>query len=285
MGPKPKKSSGRRAAVQTKTDFSRDISLLLRNATPREQLLVRLLRETGITLKELTSLQKTDLNTHTQTILIRSENTKNELSRTISLSTQLARTLANHARTQPKEHLFSTRQNTQLSTRRVEQIIADACTRAGIPRITARELRNTYLEAAAKTAKNDEQLQELTGLKTIKKDNVLTEKEQERIARVLKKEPAREQALISIILQTSLSLQETLTLTRKDIATLTITPQLAQTLRTLARKPEEQLFSTRQSTQLTTRRAEQLISTIGARAGIRLTSHQLRTTAQRGGQT
>ncbi|MBN1274801.1 site-specific integrase [Candidatus Woesearchaeota archaeon] len=284
MPPKRQKTSSTEAAVQQPRSFSRDLSLLLAHAKTREQLLFRILAETGITLKELVSLKKTDLTPHERTLTIRPETTKHGTPRTITLSTQLAHRLATHARTQPTEHLFSTRQSAQPSTRRIEQLLKQACERAGIKPLTARDLRNAYREAATTAAKDDEELRRLTGLKTITKDKALTKEEQARLAKTIKKQPARDRALITTLLETGKPLDDTITLTKKDITTLKLTTQLATLLRSLATTAEEPLFSTRQSAQLTRRRAEQIISDTGKRARIpRLTSHTLTTTAQRGG--
>ena len=283
MGPKTQKTGSRRAARQQTTDFSRDLSLLITHANDRESLLARLLAETGITPAELVSLRKTDLDTRTRQLRLRPENTKNGQARTITLSTQLTRNLAAQARTHPHEHLFATRQSTQLSTRRVEQLIAAACERAGIPRITARDLRNNYLQAAAKNAKDNQELKELTGLKTITKDRALEQQEQARLEKALKKAPAREQALIGTLLETDMSLTQALGLRGEDISGLRISPRLSTTLRKLSREHHGDIFATRQSERLSTRRAEQLISAIGAKAKLRLSSKRLQATARNGG--
>ncbi|MBD3209365.1 tyrosine-type recombinase/integrase, partial [Candidatus Woesearchaeota archaeon] len=212
MGPKTPKNSSRDAAVRTRTDFSRDLSLLLQYANTRERLLLRLLAETGITLKELVNLKKTSLRGRELAVA----------QRTISLSTPLATKLAAYTRTQPHDYLFSSRQTAQLTTRRVEQLIAAAAKEASV-KITARDLRNAYLLAATQQARDTEELKELTGLKSITKERVLTKHELTRLNKVLKKTTKRDKALVKTILETGLSLQETLALTRKDLTTLALT--------------------------------------------------------------
>ncbi len=277
-------SSSRSAATAEWTEFSIDITSLLNNIHARNRLLIKLLHATGITPKELVELVVKDHNTRKKTLLIRSETTKNGQARRVQLSTQLSKELSLHTLSKAKHtHIFSTRQSPKLTTRRVEQVLKDASEQAGIQAVTPRDLRNNYLATARKTTRDDAQLKRITGLKTITKTRALDEEELSEIITTLATQPAREQALINALLQTSLSLTQLITLTKKDINTLTINNKLAEQLHTLATQPNQHIFSTRQSAQLTTRRAEQLIDRIGKDAEVELTSFRLTTTARGGG--
>ncbi|MFP4523859.1 MAG: tyrosine-type recombinase/integrase [Candidatus Woesearchaeota archaeon] len=293
MGLETRKSGRRRPEQRQQADFSRDITLLTTHADQRTRLIARLLWQAGLTPRELVNLQRRDLDTHAQTLTIRPETTKHGTGRTAKLSTRLARELATHTQhKRSREHLFTTRQSPQITTRRIEQLIKKAAEEAGVD-LTPRDLRNAYLQAAAKTANDDEELKRLTGLKSARKQAILSQEEQERLEKTLHKTSLRDKALANTILETGATLNDTLNLTGRDIKgrqlTLNqerITPstRLARDLARLATRPDDHLFRTRQSTQLTPRRAEQIIDGIGRRAGIRrLTPRLLRNTARSGG--
>lgn len=272
------------AAAHQQADFSTDITRLLARTHGRDQLIIKLLHATGITPQELVELKTKDHERHTATLILRPETTKNGQARKIPLSTHLSAALATHAKgKRPDEHLFTTRQSPKLTTRRVEQLLENASEDSPI---TSRTLRNAYIEHAAKAAKNTAQLRTLTGLAAITKPRTLTTPERARLYNTLEKRPLREQALISIILDTGARLAETLQLTTGDLKgrklrlpgrTVTLNTTLTKLLHRQAPGP---FFPTRQSTQLTTRRAEQLISELGREAGIAdLTPNLLRATA------
>ncbi|MBW2982682.1 tyrosine-type recombinase/integrase [Candidatus Woesearchaeota archaeon] len=288
-----RKSGRRRPEQLQQADFSRDITLLATHADPRTRLIARLLWHTGLTPRELVNLQRRDLDTHAQILTIRPENTKHGNGRTAKLSTRLARELNSRTKhKQPREHLFTTRQSPQLTTRRVEQLIKKAGKDAGV-NLTPRDLRNAYLHAAAKNAKDDEELKQLTGLKSARKQAILNQEEQERLEDTLNQTSLRDKALAKTILETGATLNDTLNLTEQDVKgrqltlnqeRITLSTQLARELEQLAKQTDNHLFRTRQSTQLTARRAEQVINDTGKRAGIRrLTPRLLRNTARRGG--
>jgi integrase len=297
MSLKMPNNGSRRAAIQKQIEFSREVRLLLEKTNARTGLLVRLLWQTGITPSELVNIKAQDLNTATQTLSVRSETTKNGIARTVKLTPELVRSLATLARaTTAQDYLFSTRQSTQLCTRRVEQVLKEASEEAGLS-IRARDLRNDYISRAVHYAKDTQELKELTGLKTIQKDALLSEQEETRLARVIKQQAPRDQALLLLLSETGMHLGEALSLQKKQllhgrislpertiILSSSLSSQLNQFSRQLEReqseKEDEYLFSSRQSTQLGSRRSEQLISYLGQKAGIEnLTAQRLRATS------
>ena len=293
MGLEDQKSGRRRPEQRQQADFSRDITLLYNQADHRTRLIIRLLWQAGLTPRELVSLQRRDLDTHARLLTIRPETTKHGTGREVKLSPSLTHALHTHtARKQPRDHVFSTRQSPQLTTRRVEQLVKHASKKASLD-YTPRDLRNAYLRTAATAAKDDRHLKQLTGLKTITKRAVLDKDQRDTLEHALESRPARTRGLIRLLLETGADLNDILNLRKHDLEgrqltldqdTITISPRLARDLERLAAQTDTHLFRTRQSTQLTARRAEQLIGDTGKRAGIRgLTPRLLRNTARHGG--
>jgi integrase len=244
------RTASRKAADQSVHPFSREIPLLLAACAPRDALVVRLLFETGLTPGELVAIQPSDLDSRARTLTLRPETTKNGIARTLLLSAGLWAALATHARTKaPGHHLFSTRQSPRLSTRRVEQILADACANAGLAPLTPRELRTAYLTSASRATTDTATLRKTTGLRSLTKRRALSLEERNRLDRVILTLPPSEQALLSLFLSNGMSVSR-------------VTQLRAET------------------TQLTPRRMQQIVSTAGAKARIAgLTPSVLRETA------
>lgn len=292
-------TGSRRPLAANEPDISTVLSLLLNTTKGRDKLLLELLAQTGITPAELVELKKKDLKAHDNTLRLRAETTKNKLRRTIRLPQNLARRLLAHAHTHTKEHVFCTRQSTKLTTRRIEQVLKDASKQAGLRQsITARDLRNNYLQAAKKHAKDDEELRKITGLKTISARTGLDEEQQEAVIKAAKESSPREEALIQALIHTQLSLAQTLALEKRHLnkdflrvagTNIPLPKGLSKQLQQLTLATDTAtIFNGRQGP-LTQRRAEQLIKEIGKKAGLELTSHELRRTtsatyATRGGE-
>lgn len=254
MSTKHKNLSSRSSTAHLSTDFSLAIARLLEHVNARDQLVIRLVYETGITPRELVELKKTDIDFANKTLVLREETTKHHVSRHISCTLSLLKQLSNYAQTNNSEYLFSTRQSTQLSTRRVEQIFKDASKEARLAQtLTPQDCRTHYIYLAKKQAQNEEELRTLTGLKSIQKRRTLTEHEFARLERTLKKAPQRTQDIVQELLSTGAKLGD-----------------YVNTIST----------GTHKVSQLTARRIEQIVSHIGIEAKIdRLTPEVLRATA------
>lgn len=283
MSLKQQKSSSRRTATHSQ-DFSRAIALLTEQANKRDSLIIKLIATTGITPSELVTLQVRDL--RKQTLRIREENSKNAQTRVVALTPQVWRQLALHIATRKaNDYVFSTRQSPQLTTRRVEQVFKDASKRAGIE-VTPRDLRTSYLEQATKSARTDQELQELTGLKSITKKSTLSSKQTEKLKSSLL--TSREQALVNLLLETAITTKEASELHTQDIKgqeiivsgrQVPISSSLSSQLLALAQQPDSHIFCTRQSPKLSQRRVEQIIVRAGTKVGLSISTRMLRATA------
>ncbi len=261
MSTKHEKTSSRSSTAHLSADFSLAIARLLDVSKHRDQVIIRLLYETGMTPQELVSLKKTDLQPEQRTIILRAETTKHKVSRPILITASLVKTILSYARTQTRsEYLFATRQSAQLTTRRIEQLFSTASREAKLQQeITPRDCREAYFQLANKKAITEEELRQLTGLKSIHKRRTLNEKELARLYKTLQKAPTRTQDIVRELLETGIKLGDYVQTISSD---------------------------THKVSQLTARRIEQIVSQIGRDAKIdRLTPEVLRATARerRGG--
>lgn len=283
MSLKQQKSSSRRTAAHL-PDFSRAIALLTEQANKRDALIIKLIATTGITPSELVNLQVRDL--RKQTLRIREENSKNSQRRDIALTAQVWRQLALHVATRKAtDYVFSTRQSPQLTTRRVEQVFKDASQRAGV-QVTPRDLRQAYLQQAAQTARSDDELKELTGLKSITRKTTLSSTQTKKLLE--SKLTRREHALVNLLLETAITTKEASRLHTRELKEqeiivsgrhIPISSSLSSQLSTLAEQPDSHIFCTRQSPKLSPRRVEQIIAQAGTKAGLSISTRLLRATA------
>jgi integrase len=252
-----------------KIEFSKDIVL------SRNQLIITLLQETGITPNELVHLRAEDVDVRSSSLIIRPEFTKNKIQRTVPLSLVLARTLKQRTTT---GYLFATPQG-NLCTRMVRKIVASHAQTTG-NNVTARDLRKNYIRTAAQTTPVAT-IKEQAGLQRLDDKKILREEEFQKIRAYAT--TLQEKLFLDIFYETGCTLKELTTIRVKDIefttASLTLrerrmplSRQLQHELRAYLsqeeRLPDAFLFSTRQSATISEKRVYQIIRRLSDQAGI-----------------
>ena len=111
----------------------------------RDLLLLNILYETGCTVNELVNIKIQDIDFEKNTISFPPESTKSGKSRTSFISGTLARRIKNH---KDSGYLFTSRQSSKITTKRVRQIIQSYSKSAGLGKINPQVLRYTHIAHA-----------------------------------------------------------------------------------------------------------------------------------------
>ena len=131
-----------------------EIQHILSKSTDREKLIVRILYETGCTVKELTEIQTNDAQNNSLRIN----------SRLCMISPDTQKILNNWPRDQ--KYLLSTRQSEKMTPRRIRQLLEDLSQRAIAKKITPHDLRYSHFAHALDRGISLRSIQERLGLKT-----------------------------------------------------------------------------------------------------------------------
>ncbi len=119
----------------------------------RDEVIIRLLYETGCTVNELVSVKKSDFDFKRRALHIYAENSRNHSPRVAFISKGLMRlvrkfineTEKNSGKEAESEYLFSTRQSQAMTTKRVRQIVHKYCSLAGIKTKNPQVIRYTHI--------------------------------------------------------------------------------------------------------------------------------------------
>lgn len=245
--------------------------------------------ETGCTVSELVNIQVSHFSSGK--LYIPAEHTKSKRARTLSISRELLRDVQKYAKLEGAVHfLFETRQSARPSTRRVEQILKDLSKAAHVA-ITPRQLRKLRLESLLKDQTSTDEIREQLGIYSLRDKQISSKEEILAAKRVAG--TSRDRLLISIMQETGCNVSELVAIrvgdvTKKGIlmhlakkdatSTRPISGQLFANVKDFSKgkKPDEYLFSTRQSTQLTPRRIQQILKQISLEQGIDVSSRKIR---------
>ena len=126
-----------------------------------------LLYETGCILKEITSLKIHDFEFTTNSLVIEARNTKNNRKRISRISPELSlriKEFVNESKLSGEDFLFSTRQSSQVSDKRIFQLIKDYAKKAGISGVSPQIVRNSSIINSMQSGKALSEIQEQTGV-------------------------------------------------------------------------------------------------------------------------
>ena len=126
----------------SKAEFTR-----LRNQIKddRDQLILDVLYETGCTVNELVHIQIFDVDFTNGVINVRSENTKSHRSRKCFVSKKLVSTIKKLGKV---TYILATRQSSQITTKRVRQLIQYYSKKAKLGKINPQVIRYTHIAHA-----------------------------------------------------------------------------------------------------------------------------------------
>ncbi len=112
----------------------------------RDELIITLLYETGCTVNELAHIRNSHFDLENNTLRITKEHARNQSGRQVYISDNLARRVKSFRRNRAdSEYLFYTRQGKSITTKRIRQIVQDACKKAGINYSGPQVLRYTHI--------------------------------------------------------------------------------------------------------------------------------------------
>ncbi|MBU0666340.1 MAG: site-specific integrase [Nanoarchaeota archaeon] len=157
--------TGNEAEYLTKKEIT---ELLNSKINVRDKIIIRLFYETGCTLKELVLIKIKDLDFKENKITIQAKNIKNNLVRKIIISKTLTKKLFLHTQNNSSEkRIFESRQEEQLTERRVQQIIASHSKQIIGKKISPRDLRVTHIIHAFLDQKPIEKIEKTVGIRNI----------------------------------------------------------------------------------------------------------------------
>jgi len=130
----------------------------------RDSLILRLLYETGCTVNELVNIKRSDFEGNI--IRIRPKHARNHEPRTAYISDTLLKEIRGFCRKKPEgDFLFSTRQSSCMTTKRIRQLVQKYCSTARIGRVNPQVLRYTHIVHAYQRNIPLDAIQRQVGLK------------------------------------------------------------------------------------------------------------------------
>jgi len=114
----------------------------------RDQLILQILYETGCTVNELVNIKYNNINVKSKTIKYPSDVTKTKKSRVCFISRKLIGDLKKYTRGENFVYLFFTRQSSNITTKRVRQLIQSYGKKAGLGKINPQVIRYTHIAHA-----------------------------------------------------------------------------------------------------------------------------------------
>lgn len=130
----------------------------------RDSLILKMLYETGCTVNELVNIKNDDIDGNV--IKIKPKNARNHEARTVYISDKLLRLVRAYCRTnQGSKYLFSTRQSSSMTTKRIRQLMQKYCRMCGIGKVNPQILRYTHIVHAYQKNIPLDAIQKQVGLK------------------------------------------------------------------------------------------------------------------------
>ncbi len=254
---------------------------------PREQIIFKLILETGCTSKEITGLRKEDFEFTTCSMSIGAKKKK----RTVKISLELS-LLLNYFIGQEKGtgSIFSTRQSKSMSERRIAQLIGEKTLLLSGKEFTPREIRKLSVKATFARTKSLAKTKAITGIKNLVEKEHLTREQAESIASQIKEE--QHSIIYQILLETGCLPSELVRLRRENIdfhnhsiifkaentrnkqeRISKISKELSLQIKLFTeesgKSENDFLFSTRQSGQISDKRVFQLVRQYSEMAGFK----------------
>lgn len=248
-----------------------------------DNLLADLMFSLGITVSEAISIEVGHIDFRKKILNIPLENTKNRISRSISLSADIIESLKKQIKlvsiSNKGPYLFFTRQSNKVTTRRVEQLFKEASTKK--LSVTPKTLREWSLKIASMSGVDFEEIKERTGIYSLRKSKLLDVGVVDKVASNL---PIRENLLISLFYKFGLDVTSIINLTKTQLQNIFQNTKLLSKseqnsiLKFLEEKSlQDYVFSTRQSEQISQRRIEQIIKNSFSQISEDVTSNTLLT--------
>jgi len=243
----------------------------------RDSLIFGLIRESGITPREITYLTHGDFDFDKQTLTLRAETTKNKTKRIIQLPISLITEIKIFADSKAP-YLFATKKAPQITVRTVQRIL-DAVSKERGTKQTSVDLRKRFIEEAIRN-KPLETVKQEAGIKRLDKRFYLNKKDVEKLrtATTTQREDLIIELLLSGISSTILSTLTEEKANKKNLSSIA-TKKLKEFVLQTGLRRHEYLFKTRQKTLLTSERILQLTKAIGSKAKLRVTPRILNNTA------
>ncbi|MGM5482032.1 MAG: tyrosine-type recombinase/integrase [Nanobdellota archaeon] len=117
----------------------------------RDDLILTILYSTGCTVNELVNIRLRDISFSKGTLTIRKSNSRNKNLRHVYLSSKVLKKIEDFVNENDSvDYLFSTRQSSKMSTKRVRQIIQNLCSKIKIKDATPQIIRYTHIAHAYK---------------------------------------------------------------------------------------------------------------------------------------
>ncbi|MBU0456666.1 MAG: site-specific integrase [Nanoarchaeota archaeon] len=114
----------------------------------RDKLILNILYETGCTVNELVKIKTKDIDFGKKIIKFPPESTKSNKLRTSFISKELAKEIEKFTEKNSSQHIFTTRQGSGITTKRIRQLIQNYSQKAGFGKINPQVIRYTHIAHA-----------------------------------------------------------------------------------------------------------------------------------------
>jgi len=114
----------------------------------RDKLVLKILYETGCTVNELISIKVKEIDFEKKIIKFPAENTKMKRSRVSFISKELVEETRKFVEKKISPYLFTTRQSSKITTKRVRQLVQSYSQKAGFGKINPQVIRYTHIAHA-----------------------------------------------------------------------------------------------------------------------------------------
>lgn len=134
----------------------------------RDRLILSTLFETGCTVNELVQIETKDIDFEGCVIYFPAENTKTHHGRVSSVSHQLCEQLKSFSQKHKSNYLFTSRQRTQITTKRVRQLIQKYAKLAGFKKVNPQTIRYSHIAHAIAKSIPLTTIQKQVGMKELR---------------------------------------------------------------------------------------------------------------------
>jgi len=135
---------------------------------PRDKLILDILYETGCTVNELINIRVKDIDFYKFKIKFSSSSTKSNKSRNGYISKNLIHKIKSYTQNSALNYLFSTRQSSQITTKRVRQLIQSYSIKTGLGKINPQVIRYTHIAHALERGISLTAIQKQVGMERLR---------------------------------------------------------------------------------------------------------------------